>query len=212
MSITAEIIGGPADVIVADLSFISLKLVLRALLACSRPGTTMMLMVKPQFEVGKNRVGAGGVVRDPALRAESVLGVALHAHGLGLEVVDVAASPLPGPSGNVEYFLWLHVPENVHGNGKSQGLSGELSEGVASQPVSSSDHERSKLRHYDGGHTLTGEISSAESTGSTQIMNVATSVPSRSPNPEGVKHTDAETAERDILESMIARAVQEGPQ
>jgi 23S rRNA (cytidine1920-2'-O)/16S rRNA (cytidine1409-2'-O)-methyltransferase len=64
-------------------------------------------MVKPQFEVGKERVGAGGVVRDPALRAEAVLDVAATAAGLGLGVAGVTASPLPGPSGNVEFFVWF---------------------------------------------------------------------------------------------------------
>ena len=66
-----------------------------------------MLLVKPQFEVGKGKVGAGGVVRDPELRAGAVAAVAQVAHGLGLGVRGVTASPLPGPSGNVEYFLWL---------------------------------------------------------------------------------------------------------
>ncbi|RMB75687.1 TlyA family RNA methyltransferase [Rhodococcus sp. SBT000017] len=108
-SIDAETIGGPVDVIVADLSFISLKLVLPAFVACSKPGTNMVLMVKPQFEVGKDRVGAGGVVRDPALRAEAVEDVANAAVSLNLTVQAVAASPLPGPSGNVEYFLWLRA-------------------------------------------------------------------------------------------------------
>lgn len=108
--IDAESIGGPVDLVVSDLSFISLRLVLPALLACSRPEASMMLMVKPQFEVGKDRVGSGGVVRDPALRAEAVLDVAAAATGLGMRVEAVAASPLPGPSGNVEYFLYLRVP------------------------------------------------------------------------------------------------------
>ena len=106
-SIDADTIGGPVDVIVADLSFISLKLVLPAFVACSTSGTDMVLMVKPQFEVGKDRVGSGGVVRDPALRAEAVEDVANSALASNLRVEAVAASPLPGPSGNVEYFLWL---------------------------------------------------------------------------------------------------------
>lgn len=88
----------------ADLSFISLKLVLPAFVACSTSGTDMVLMVKPQFEVGKDRVGSGGVVRDPALRAEAVEDVANAALASNLRVEAVAASPLPGPSGNVEYF------------------------------------------------------------------------------------------------------------
>ena len=65
-------------------------------------------MVKPQFEVGRERLGAGGVVRDPALRADAVRTVAAAAAGgLGLRLAGVVASPLPGPSGNVEFFLWL---------------------------------------------------------------------------------------------------------
>ncbi|MCZ4275295.1 TlyA family RNA methyltransferase [Rhodococcoides yunnanense] len=106
-SIDAETIGGAVDMIVADLSFISLELVLPAFVACSEPGADMALMVKPQFEVGKDRVGSGGVVRDPELRISAVVKVASAAAGLGLALQDVTASPLPGPSGNVEYFLWL---------------------------------------------------------------------------------------------------------
>ena len=66
-------------------------------------------MVKPQFEVGRERVGRGGVVRDPDLRAEAVSSVAAAAGDVGLGVAGVTASPLPGPSGNVEYFLWLRA-------------------------------------------------------------------------------------------------------
>jgi 23S rRNA (cytidine1920-2'-O)/16S rRNA (cytidine1409-2'-O)-methyltransferase len=64
-------------------------------------------MVKPQFEVGREALGAGGVVRDPEERAEAVIGVARAAWELGFGTAGVTASPLPGPSGNVEYFLWL---------------------------------------------------------------------------------------------------------
>ncbi|WP_433532696.1 TlyA family RNA methyltransferase [Micromonospora sp. CA-263727] len=106
-TLTAEAIGGPVDLTVADLSFISLRLVLPALAACTRPDGDLALMVKPQFEVGRDRVGAGGVVRDPALRTEAVLDVAAAAETLRLGLVDLAASPLPGPSGNVEFFVWL---------------------------------------------------------------------------------------------------------
>ncbi|WP_072801494.1 TlyA family RNA methyltransferase [Rhodococcoides yunnanense] len=106
-SIDAEAIGGTVQIVVADLSFISLKLVLPAFVACVAPGAELALMVKPQFEVGKDRVGSGGVVRDPVLRAETVVDVAESARGLGLSLRGVTASPLPGPSGNVEYFLWL---------------------------------------------------------------------------------------------------------
>ncbi len=106
-ALTPEAIDGPVELVVADLSFISLALVLPALAACCAPGADLLPMVKPQFEVGKQRVGSGGVVRDPALRAEAVTEVAAAAAELGLRTRGVVASPLPGPSGNVEYFLWL---------------------------------------------------------------------------------------------------------
>ena len=95
------------ELVVADLSFISLTLVLPALVACAAPDADFVLLVKPQFEVGKGRVGAGGVVRDAADRSASVRRVADAAAQLGLGVLGVTASPLPGPAGNVEYFVWL---------------------------------------------------------------------------------------------------------
>jgi 23S rRNA (cytidine1920-2'-O)/16S rRNA (cytidine1409-2'-O)-methyltransferase len=110
-------IDGPVELTVADLSFISLRLVLPALVACTAPDGDLVPMVKPQFEVGRERVGAGGVVRDPALRAEAVIDVADAAATLGLGVAGVTRSPLPGPSGNVEFFLWLRrdAPPVDHG-------------------------------------------------------------------------------------------------
>jgi 23S rRNA (cytidine1920-2'-O)/16S rRNA (cytidine1409-2'-O)-methyltransferase len=107
-SLAPSQVGEPVELVVADLSFISLTLVLPALVACARPDADHALLVKPQFEVGRDRVGAGGVVRDPALRAAAVRRVASAAGALGLGVRGVVASPLPGPAGNVEYFLWLH--------------------------------------------------------------------------------------------------------
>jgi 23S rRNA (cytidine1920-2'-O)/16S rRNA (cytidine1409-2'-O)-methyltransferase len=95
------------EVIVADLSFISLQLVLPALVACAAEGADLVPMVKPQFEVGREAVGAGGVVRDPEQRADAVRRIAAAAYDLGWGMQGVAASPLPGPSGNVEFFLWL---------------------------------------------------------------------------------------------------------
>jgi len=106
-TLDVDSVAGPVDVVVADLSFISLRLVLGALVRVTAPDGDMALMVKPQFEVGKDRVGKGGVVRDPALRAEAVTEVADAAAALGWGARDVAVSPLPGPSGNVEFFLWL---------------------------------------------------------------------------------------------------------
>ena len=109
--LTTEITDGPVDVVVGDLSFISLALVLDALIGVTSPDGDLALMVKPQFEVGKDRVGKGGVVRDPGLRAEAVVAVADAAAQRGWGAHAVAVSPLPGPSGNVEFFLWLrHGP------------------------------------------------------------------------------------------------------
>jgi 23S rRNA (cytidine1920-2'-O)/16S rRNA (cytidine1409-2'-O)-methyltransferase len=102
-------IDGPVDVIVADLSFISLTTVLSALTGCASHNADIVPMVKPQFEVGKGQVGAGGVVHNPDLRASSVLAVARCAEQLGWHTLGITASPLPGPSGNVEYFLWLRA-------------------------------------------------------------------------------------------------------
>jgi 23S rRNA (cytidine1920-2'-O)/16S rRNA (cytidine1409-2'-O)-methyltransferase len=107
--LTPEQVAPAPSLVTADLSFISLSLVLPALAACAAPDADFVLLVKPQFEVGKGNVGAGGVVRSPAKRAEAVRSVAAAAAGLGLGVRGVTASPLPGPSGNVEYFLWLHL-------------------------------------------------------------------------------------------------------
>jgi 23S rRNA (cytidine1920-2'-O)/16S rRNA (cytidine1409-2'-O)-methyltransferase len=106
-TLTPGDIGGPASLVVADLSFISLRLVLPALTACATDDADLLPMVKPQFEVGRERLGAGGVVRDPGHRAAAVTGVAAAAAGLGWGTAGVVASPLPGPAGNVEYFLWL---------------------------------------------------------------------------------------------------------
>jgi len=105
--LTPEVIGGTVDVVVGDLSFISLELVLDALLGVTAEAGDLALMVKPQFEVGKDRVGKGGVVRDPELRAEAVVSVAEAAARRGWGARAVTTSPLPGPSGNVEFFLWL---------------------------------------------------------------------------------------------------------
>ncbi|MFE3800192.1 TlyA family RNA methyltransferase [Nocardia tengchongensis] len=121
--LTPELIGGTVDLVVTDLSFISLALVLPALAACAAPGADLLPMVKPQFEVGKDRVGSGGVVRDPALRAEAVREVAAAAARLGLRTRGVTASPLPGPSGNVEYFLWLRKESEPVGTGDGTAVA-----------------------------------------------------------------------------------------
>jgi 23S rRNA (cytidine1920-2'-O)/16S rRNA (cytidine1409-2'-O)-methyltransferase len=106
-TLRAENISGQVEVTVADLSFISLRLVLPALADCTSINGDLVPMVKPQFEVGKDLVGRGGVVREPDLRARAVLDVAAVASDLGFGVAGATVSPLPGPSGNVEFFLWL---------------------------------------------------------------------------------------------------------
>jgi 23S rRNA (cytidine1920-2'-O)/16S rRNA (cytidine1409-2'-O)-methyltransferase len=106
-TLTPDAIGGPVDLVVADLSFISLRLVLPALTGCATEDADLLPMVKPQFEVGRERLGAGGVVRDPEHRVQAVLEVGTAAATLGWGTAGVVASPLPGPAGNVEFFLWL---------------------------------------------------------------------------------------------------------
>ena len=95
------------DLIVADVSFISLAKVLPAVLGCAAEAFDALVMVKPQFEVGRERVGKGGVVRDPALRREALVTVAA---GSGAAVMGFASSRLPGPAGNQETFAWLAEP------------------------------------------------------------------------------------------------------
>jgi 23S rRNA (cytidine1920-2'-O)/16S rRNA (cytidine1409-2'-O)-methyltransferase len=106
--LTPELLGSRVDLVVGDLSFISLTLVLDALIGVVEPDGDLVLMVKPQFEVGKELVGKGGVVRDPSVRADAVVRVAAEAAARGWGARAVTTSPLPGPSGNVEFFLWLH--------------------------------------------------------------------------------------------------------
>jgi 23S rRNA (cytidine1920-2'-O)/16S rRNA (cytidine1409-2'-O)-methyltransferase len=126
-NLTPDQIAGPVDLVVADLSFISLTLVLGAVFDCVDADGDVLLMVKPQFEAGPELVGANGVVRDPQVRAETVQRVADHAAGLGFGTAGVVASQLPGPSGNVEYFLWLRA-------GGARLEPGALAEAVAAGP------------------------------------------------------------------------------
>jgi 23S rRNA (cytidine1920-2'-O)/16S rRNA (cytidine1409-2'-O)-methyltransferase len=95
------------DLIVADVSFISLRLLLGPMLACAAPRFDALLLVKPQFEAGRDAVGRGGVVRDGALRRQAMVDVAHAASALGASVRGFFASGLPGPKGNIETFLCL---------------------------------------------------------------------------------------------------------
>ena len=109
---TADLVDGRPSLVVADLSFISLTMVVTALAGVVAPGGHLLLMVKPQFEVGRERLASTGVVTSVELRAEAVRGVAAAAAVAGLTVRAVLPSPLPGPSGNHEYFLWLGAPDD----------------------------------------------------------------------------------------------------
>ena len=129
--LSARAVGGLVDLVVADLSFISLTTVLPALTSCAAPDADIVPMVKPQFEVGRDQVGAGGVVTDPELRARAVLAVAGRAAALGRPAVGVAPSPLPGPSGNVEYFLHLRSPTgtSLTGDALERAVARAITEG-----------------------------------------------------------------------------------
>jgi 23S rRNA (cytidine1920-2'-O)/16S rRNA (cytidine1409-2'-O)-methyltransferase len=98
------------DLVVADVSFISLTKVLPAVLATTADRFDCLAMVKPQFEAGRGRVGKGGVVRDPEVRVETLVEVADSARADGYSVLGFAPSGLPGPSGNRETFIWLAEP------------------------------------------------------------------------------------------------------
>lgn len=105
--LTAEVIGGPVDLVVADLSFISLTTILDDLARVTLPHGDLLVMVKPQFEVGRARLPRGGVVRDPRHRRDAVRGVAEAAAAEGLVLCGAGRSALAGQDGNIEYFLHL---------------------------------------------------------------------------------------------------------
>jgi 23S rRNA (cytidine1920-2'-O)/16S rRNA (cytidine1409-2'-O)-methyltransferase len=135
--LTPDAVGGPVDLVVGDLSFISLRVVLDALVGTCAPGADLVPMVKPQFEVGKDRVGKGGVVRDLGLRTEAVVAVADAAEQRGWGARAVTTSPLPGPSGNVEFFLWLAEgpPSITHEDIEAEVARGRPGPGVAGERV-----------------------------------------------------------------------------
>ena len=106
-----ELLPAPADLAVVDVSFISLKLVLPALPALLRPGAPVVALVKPQFEVGRARIGKGGIVRDEAARADALVAVAATARELGYAVRGDTVSPITGGKGNIEFLLYLNAPD-----------------------------------------------------------------------------------------------------
>jgi 23S rRNA (cytidine1920-2'-O)/16S rRNA (cytidine1409-2'-O)-methyltransferase len=112
----------PVDVVVGDLSFISLRMVLEPLVRATRPGGHLVLLVKPQFEVGRERLGRGGVVTSPQLRADAVVTVARAMAERGVAVRAVVPSSITGESGNQEYFLWGHVRAGGPADPRTAGL------------------------------------------------------------------------------------------
>jgi 23S rRNA (cytidine1920-2'-O)/16S rRNA (cytidine1409-2'-O)-methyltransferase len=111
--LTPQMLPYAPDLAVIDVSFISLAKVLGAVLDCLAPGYDVLALVKPQFEVGRERVGKGGVVRDAAERREALVAVGEAALSLGTAVLGYRSSGLPGPKGNRETFVWLADPARV---------------------------------------------------------------------------------------------------
>lgn len=106
-SLDTAVVGSDIDAAVADLSFISLRLVLGTLKGLVKPGGWLLVLVKPQFEVGRADVGKGGVVRDQKKMVEAVDGIKSFAQTIGLSVIGEIESPIKGPKGNREFFLYL---------------------------------------------------------------------------------------------------------
>ena len=121
--LTAEDIDGPVDLVVSDLSFISLRLVLAPLAGVCRPGAELLLMVKPQFEVGRRALPRSGVVTDPDARRHAVVGVTAAALGAGLAPRGLARSGLAGQDGNAEFFLRLRRPDATAADNPAGGTS-----------------------------------------------------------------------------------------
>ncbi len=130
-----ETVGIRPQLVVGDLSFISLTLVLPALVRTCAERADFLLMVKPQFEVGRELLGAGGVVRDVNLHYRSVLKVANCAADCGLTVKDCAPSPLPGPKGNVEYFLYLQKTPEMPDTPEKTDIGQMIRDAIAAGPA-----------------------------------------------------------------------------
>jgi len=107
-----ELINGSIDMATVDVSFISLTKVVPAISAFLRESAEMILLVKPQFEVGKGEVGKGGIVRDEEKRLRAVQGVKADLEHIGLMTVGIFRSPIPGHKGNIEYFLYMKKGEH----------------------------------------------------------------------------------------------------
>jgi 23S rRNA (cytidine1920-2'-O)/16S rRNA (cytidine1409-2'-O)-methyltransferase len=119
-----EDVGGPADLVVVDASFIGLGKLAEAIARCVRPGGRVLALVKPQFEVGRGGVGKGGIVRDPALQRDALAGLVDFAAAAGHAVRGWCESPITGADGNREFFL--HI-----GKGGAGDRSAEIRAAVA---------------------------------------------------------------------------------
>lgn len=128
--LTADELPYRPDLIVADLSFISLSKVMPALVSCAASRFDMLALVKPQFEVGRERIGKGGVVRDRVARIDAIAGAASTARDIGFAVIDAVSSGLPGPAGNRETFLWLAERERADAVQDLQALAERVEEEV----------------------------------------------------------------------------------
>lgn len=104
--LTATEVPEAPDIVVCDASFIGLQTVLPAALALAKPQASLVALIKPQFEVGPERVGKGGVVRDPALHREVCARIAAWLGGIGWKVEGIVESPIRGPEGNIEFLIY----------------------------------------------------------------------------------------------------------
>lgn len=126
----------PVDLAVADVSFISLRLVLPAISKLTRPGAPIIALVKPQFEVGKGQVPRGGVVRDPALHRRVLKELWIWSLANGLTPHGLTSSPIRGPAGNIEFLLWLVNAQAADADGLSEAaLDATISDALGGAPV-----------------------------------------------------------------------------
>lgn len=158
--LTREIIPEAPELIVGDLSFISLTLLLEPLIGVADRRAEYCLMVKPQFEIGKDRLGAGGVVRDTADHIETVEKVARCAQDLGMQIHAVAPSPLPGPAGNVEYFLYFSAANDRLPDLRGEDLHQACIQAVAQGPAGGEWENRG-----EAGQTSTAKSKTEEGEG-----------------------------------------------
>jgi 23S rRNA (cytidine1920-2'-O)/16S rRNA (cytidine1409-2'-O)-methyltransferase len=138
-SVVPETLGAPFDFVVCDVSFISLSTVLPHLAALAGERGQILALVKPQFEAGKGRVGKRGVVRDAAVHAEVLESSVDRAKELGLTVLGITFSPIRGPEGNIEFWLWA-------------GAQGDPFEGSPAEVVERA-HEVLEVRSEDSGRS-----------------------------------------------------------